>query len=66
MNAGVKRQHHCQNQAEPEKLFFFIKFITKSNLYNVKDLDLIRLKKIGNKLQELRLQKNLTKKNWLF
>jgi len=32
----------------------------------VKDLDLIRLKKIGNRLQELRLQKNLTQKELAF
>lgn len=32
----------------------------------MKDLDLIRLKKIGSKLQELRLQKNLTQKELAF
>jgi transcriptional regulator with XRE-family HTH domain len=30
------------------------------------DLDLIRLKKIGSRLQELRLQKNLTQKELAF
>lgn len=32
----------------------------------MKDLDLVRLKKIGNRLQELRLQKNLTQKELAF
>jgi transcriptional regulator with XRE-family HTH domain len=32
----------------------------------VKDLDLIRLKKIGRRLLELRLQKNLTQKELAF
>jgi transcriptional regulator with XRE-family HTH domain len=32
----------------------------------VKDLDSIQLKKIGNRLQELRLQKNLTQKELAF
>lgn len=40
--------------------------ITNSNLCYVKDLDQIRLKKIGERLQELRLQKNLTQKELAF
>lgn len=32
----------------------------------MKDLDLIRLKNIGQRLQELRLQKNLTQKELAF
>lgn len=32
----------------------------------MKDLDVVRLKKIGNRLQELRLQKNLTQKELAF
>ena len=46
--------------------FAYHKFTTKSKLYNVKDLDLIRLKKIGNRLQNLRLEKNLTQKELAF
>lgn len=32
----------------------------------MKDLDLIRLKEIGNRLRELRLQKNITQKELAF
>ncbi|PRB00284.1 hypothetical protein CQ046_19165 [Chryseobacterium sp. MYb7] len=40
-----------------------IKFKVNHNLCYVKDSDQIILKKIGKRLQEARLQKNLTQKN---
>lgn len=46
--------------------FAYLKFVTKSNLYIVKDLDLKKLKKIGNRLKKIRLQKNLTQKDLAF
>ncbi|WP_143884785.1 helix-turn-helix domain-containing protein [Chryseobacterium binzhouense] len=48
--------------------FAYLKFVTKSNLYIVKDLDLDlkKLKKIGNRLKKIRLQKNLTQKDLAF
>ena len=40
--------------------------MAKNNLCYVKDLDSIQLQKIGSRLQELRLQKNLTQKELAF
>ena len=46
--------------------FAYFKFIVNHNLCYVKDSDQIILKKIGERLQEARLQKNLTQKELAF